>query len=148
MPAHGGLGLGEPTLEHACQPSAQPVDATAKPGPSERAAVGCQRWHFGAPHLPRWRPLDAVFAPPQGFSLAAWWQANTARFEADLTTTTVTPCLPEGWAEVQVPIEPVAHAAHQMLRLGDGAEVLAPPALRHAVQAAGRAIAALYARPA
>lgn len=50
-----------------------------------------------------------------------------------------------GCVEVEVPIESVAHASHQMLRLGTEAEVLAPAELRTALYRAARALAAAYA---
>jgi predicted DNA-binding transcriptional regulator YafY len=100
------------------------------------------------------------FKPPPRFDLATWWRASTERFEAGVYTATArlrvseegytrlarfspqvaraaedsaTPCEAEGWIEVEVPIESVAHAAREMLRLGDQAEVLEPSALRRAL---------------
>ncbi len=106
------------------------------------------------------RVTDEPFTPPPRFELAAWWRDSTARFEAGVYTTRATlrvtetgfarlcefspvvaaaaqdsaePCEPEGWAQVRVPIESVEHASREMLRLGDQAEVLEPPALRAAL---------------
>jgi hypothetical protein len=47
---------------------------------------------------------------------------------------------------VRLPIESVAHAAQQVLRLGVQAEVLRPAALRREVGERAKAIAALYRR--
>lgn len=109
--------------------------------------------------------LEDTFTPPPRFVLAAWWRDSTARFEAGVYTATATlrvteegfarlvrfspqvaraaedsarPCEHEGWVEAEVPIESVAHAAREMLRLGDQAEVLAPPALRAALRDTAR----------
>jgi predicted DNA-binding transcriptional regulator YafY len=49
------------------------------------------------------------------------------------------PCDEESRIEITVPIESVAHAAREMLRLGDEGEVLAPAELRDA-------LAGVYAR--
>jgi predicted DNA-binding transcriptional regulator YafY len=116
--------------------------------------------------------LDETFVPPRDFDLAAWWRASTARFEAGLYTASARlrvtelgferllrfsptvaaaahdsamPCWPDGWVEVDVPIESVEHAAHEMLRLGTEAEVLSPPALRAALGRSARQLAAAYA---
>ncbi len=115
--------------------------------------------------------LDQPFTPPPRFDLAAWWRRSTARFEAGVYTTTarlrvteegytrlcrfspavaaaaqdsVAPCEPEGWAEVQVPIESVRHATQEMLRLGAEAVVLEPVALRQALQATAARMSAGY----
>jgi len=118
--------------------------------------------------------LDDVFTPPARFDLAAWWRASTARFEAGVYTATArlrvtetglarlcrfsaavaeaalasaTPCEPDGQVEVEVPIESLTHAGHEMLRLGSEAEVLAPPALRERLREAARRLSAIYAGP-
>lgn len=105
--------------------------------------------------------LNESFVPPPHFELAAWWRASTERFEAGVYTATARlrvteegysrlarfspqvaraaedsarPCEAAGWVEVEVPIESVAHAAREMLRLGDHAEVLQPAALRSALR--------------
>ena len=115
--------------------------------------------------------LDEHFTPPAHFALAAWWADSIARFEAELyhgsacvrvTETGLArlarfssrvaeaahanarPCEREGWVETEVPIESIAHAAHEMLRLGDQGEVLSPPALRAALAQALRSAAAMY----
>jgi predicted DNA-binding transcriptional regulator YafY len=106
------------------------------------------------------RLLDRGFVPPASFHLPAWWRDNTARFEAGVYTATATLqvdqagfervcrfsplvaraaeesvrlCDEEGWVQVKVPIESVAHASREMLRLGEHARVLAPRALRRAL---------------
>ena len=106
------------------------------------------------------RLLDERFAPARNFDLAAWWRDSTARFEAGVYRVSATlrvdqagferlcrfgplvaraaedtaePCEDEGWVEVEVPIESVAHAAIEMLRLGEHARVLKPAALRQAL---------------
>ena len=117
---------------------------------------------------------DLSFDPPPRFDLAAWWRASTARFEAGVYTATArlwvtetgfarllsfspavaaaandsaAPVDREGWAEVEVPIESIQHAAVEMQRLGAEAEVLAPAALRTAMAEGAARLAALYALP-
>ena len=113
------------------------------------------------------RVLDETFAPPPRFDLAAWWRESTARFEAGLYTDTATlrvseegferlchfssavaraaadnaePDAEPGWVRTVVPIESLAHASHEMLRLGDQAEILAPAALRQALHSTAAAM--------
>jgi predicted DNA-binding transcriptional regulator YafY len=58
---------------------------------------------------------------------------------AEAALASAEPCDEEGRIEITVPIESVAHAAREMLRLGNEGEVLAPAELREA-------LAAVYAR--
>jgi predicted DNA-binding transcriptional regulator YafY len=115
---------------------------------------------------------DEAFERPAQFDLAAWWVAATQRFERDLAVDTaqlrVSPAgmkalrdlgaavaqaaqasasAPDeaGWRRVTIPIESVAHAAAQVLRLGAQAEVLKPAALRRALLERVEAVKALYA---
>jgi predicted DNA-binding transcriptional regulator YafY len=127
--------------------------------------------------IERLATLDTRFSPPAAFDLAAWWRASTARFEAGVYTATarlrvseagfqwlchfsprvadaaahsLSPCLVEGredWVEVEVPIESVAHAGREMLRLGAEAEVLAPGALREHLRQAAAQMLVLYTAP-
>jgi len=119
----------------------------------------------------RLQVLAEAFTPPRDFDLSAWWRSTTARFEAGLYTATarlrvneagyerllrfssavaaaaessVMPVWPAGWVAVEVPIESVAHAAQEMLRLGPDAEVLAPARLRRALRRHAARVAALY----
>ena len=112
------------------------------------------------------QPLDEHFERPRGFDLAAWWAEATERFEAgvyqaearlrvsahglaivqgfsaavaEAALASAEPCDEEGRIDVTVPIESVAHAARELLRLGDEGEVLAPAELR-------AALAEVYAR--
>jgi predicted DNA-binding transcriptional regulator YafY len=120
------------------------------------------------------RVLEQGFEPPPRFDLATWWRESTARFEAGLYTDSArlqvteegyrrlgrfsptvalaaadsaVPTADEGWVEVQVPIESVAHAASEMLRLGDQARVLAPAALRRALHGTAQRMALAHADP-
>jgi predicted DNA-binding transcriptional regulator YafY len=115
---------------------------------------------------------DESFERPAAFDLAAWWLASTQRFERELAVDTaqlrVSPagmkawrdlCAavaqaaeasasdPDetGWRRVTIPIESIAHAAAQVLRLGAQAEVLKPAALRRALVERVEAVKALYA---
>jgi len=115
---------------------------------------------------------DEPFERPADFDLAAWWKDATRRFEQALVTGHATLRVsPEGlrtlrefgalqaqavaeagepdesgWRRGRLPIESVAHAAQQVLRLGVQAEVLRPAALRREVGERAAAIAALYRR--
>ncbi|WP_309627620.1 WYL domain-containing protein [Brevundimonas sp.] len=113
---------------------------------------------------------DEGFDRPEGFDLASWWAATSARFEAELFTgeaqlrltaeglrrlrrlgaayaaivaATETPAA-DAWVEVTIPIESIAHAAVDFLRLGAEAEVLAPSELRSAMRGTIQQLAALY----
>ena len=115
---------------------------------------------------------EETFERPAGFELAAWWLASTRRFEKELAVDTAqlrvsaaglkalrdlgaavaqaaeaSASGPDeaGWRRVTIPIESIAHAAAQVLRLGAQAEVLKPAALRRELQERVSAIAALYA---
>jgi predicted DNA-binding transcriptional regulator YafY len=113
---------------------------------------------------------EATFERPAGFDLAAWWAETSRRFEADIFTGTATLRVSRTglkllaklgaeqariaaeaasgstspWVEVTVPIESVAHAATDFLRLGPEAEVLTPAALRDAMRSAAGRLAQLY----
>ena len=111
------------------------------------------------------------FERPADFDLAAWWLASTKRFEKELAVDTAqlrvsasgfkglrelgaavaqaaeaTASAPDdaGWRRVTIPIESIAHAAAQVLRLGAQAEVLKPTALRRELLERLDAVAALY----
>ncbi|MFJ4189619.1 helix-turn-helix transcriptional regulator [Kitasatospora sp. NPDC089509] len=100
---------------------------------------------------------DDGFAVPDGFALAAYWQAYLADFRARLHTGEALVRLsPEGarrlgltapergWTEAQVPIESIDHAHGEFLRLGAEAEVLEPAELRERIAATVRELAARY----
>ena len=114
---------------------------------------------------------DDRFERPPSFDLAAWWLASTRRFEAELARDTavlrVSPAGmkalrdlgaavaaaaeasagradAQGWRRVTIPIESVAHAAGQLIRLGVEAKVVRPAALRRELIARLDAMAALY----
>jgi predicted DNA-binding transcriptional regulator YafY len=117
------------------------------------------------------RDTGESFTRPAGFDLAAYWQASTKRFEAELyrdravvqatpagwrmlrsLSAAVSDALDasgvapprRGWREVTIPIETVEHAARQMLRLGADVKVVRPVALRRAVLKTARAMVGLY----
>jgi len=114
---------------------------------------------------------DERFVRPKTFDLAPYWAASTKRFEAELYRDSallrVTPrgmkqlrglshALADaadqsvradaepGWQRVTIPIESIAHATGQLLRLGADAQVLKPAALRKALVETLAAMAALY----
>lgn len=115
--------------------------------------------------------LDAPGRRPARFDLAHYWQNWARDFEARLmrerATVRLSPlglrllreaspaaaeaasaqhraCKPAGWIKADIPIESVAHATRQLLRLGAEVEVIAPPALRAAIAQHVANIAALY----
>ncbi|MER7669352.1 WYL domain-containing protein [Kitasatospora sp. NPDC096128] len=102
-------------------------------------------------------PSEEEFTVPDGFGLAAYWQAYLAGFRARLHTGEalvrltpegarrlgVTP-VEGGWTQARVPIESVDHAHGEFLRLGAEAEVLEPAELRERIAATARALAARY----
>ncbi|MEU5846140.1 WYL domain-containing protein [Saccharopolyspora shandongensis] len=51
---------------------------------------------------------------------------------------------PGGWRRAVIPIESLAHAEAELLRLGPEVEVLAPPELRERIAASARTMATLY----
>ena len=118
--------------------------------------------------------LDILGTPARGlrgFDLARYWKTWAADFEARLLSgrarVRLSPlgmrllrdtspaaaeaarqsqraCTPKGWIETEIPVEDVAFAARQLLRLGAEAEVLAPAELRAAVSAEARKVLARY----
>jgi predicted DNA-binding transcriptional regulator YafY len=111
---------------------------------------------------------EASFQRPAGFDLAHWWTRASKQFETGIFTGTATLLATQtgltrlarlgaeqariaaqadaggGWIEVIVPIESVAHAATDFLRLGAEVEVLDPPTLRAAMREGADRLAALY----
>jgi predicted DNA-binding transcriptional regulator YafY len=99
---------------------------------------------------------DTHFECSPDFDLAAWWSAETARFEAGLRTgtaqlratalglkrlsllgafaqravKTAAPADDKGWSCLSLPIETIDHAALTLLGIGPEIVVLAPEALR------------------
>ncbi|MEU1625525.1 WYL domain-containing protein [Streptomyces sp. NPDC020096] len=112
-----------------------------------------------------------TFERPVGFHLAAYWEESTRRLEAALHRGTARlrisprgqrllpmqfgavgkraledagPPDPDGWIQVELPVEAQAVAVGDLLRLGTEAEVLAPPELREAIAEAVRTLADRY----
>jgi len=99
---------------------------------------------------------DTHFERPPDFDLAAWWSAETARFEAGLRTGTAQlratatglkrlsqlgayaqravkaagAVDDRGWSSLSLPIETIVHAALTLLGIGPEVVVLAPDTLR------------------
>ncbi|SDX66819.1 Predicted DNA-binding transcriptional regulator YafY, contains an HTH and WYL domains [Saccharopolyspora shandongensis] len=115
-------------------------------------------------------PLDEVFDPPARFDLARHWQSHTARLqdrlwqgEAEIRISPVGitrlqdvaaqavldgvnqgKLEPGGWRRAVIPIESLAHAEAELLRLGPEVEVLAPSELRERIATSARTMATLY----
>lgn len=116
--------------------------------------------------------LDDGFARPDGFDLAAYWQAHIADFRtrlytgeavirlsaagrrrlAELAAGPVTDAVDrtagapddDGWVTATIPIESMPQAESDLLRLGPQVEVRSPAELRDRIAAAARGLAALY----
>lgn len=164
------MALRYTSWKRVSEPTVEPLGLVLKSGQWYLVARPLQRQEpatYRLDAIDRLELLDTGFAAPAGFDLAAWWRSNTARFEAGLYTATATlrvteegfarlasfgpqvvraaedsaePSTLEGWVQVRVPIESVAHAAREMPRLGDQAEVLEPAALRQALREAAHRI--------
>lgn len=134
----------------------------------------------GEPRTFRVSRVEAVeagerFERPEGFDLARFWAASTARFEAESPTVAITvrvdpaalPSLeraigraaaatlvmpgradPDGWLRVRFRHDSLEAAFSDLLPRLQTVEVLGPPELRAQFAAAGRALAARYASPA
>jgi len=114
------------------------------------------------------------FDRPDDFDLAAHWAQSSADFDRSILRSTVRlrlsprgarvlptvmdpaavaaaltdpgPPDADGWVEVEVAVESDEVAAMQLLALGDGVEVLEPPAVREALAATARRMARLNQR--
>lgn len=119
------------------------------------------------------RVLPQPVQRPPGFVLAAHWPQAAAEFEqrlmarrarvrlseeglrilravqpaaAEWAQRTQRPSPRAGWIEAELPAEPDAYAARQLLRLGTEVQVLAPASLRASVAREAAAVARLYAK--
>ena len=116
--------------------------------------------------------LAEPFVRPRRFELAAYWAEATQRFEesvyrgvatlrvsaiglarlrrfgplvADAADRSAGAADARGWRRVTVPIESVAHAADEMLKLGAEGEVIEPQALREALRLKAERLLSIYA---
>lgn len=135
------------------------------------AAVKAEPRTYRVSNIRELKILDTQFRRPARFDLAKFWKAWTRDFETRLLRERalvklspeglrvlgeISPaaaeaakaahrrCKPAGWIEAEIPIEQIAFAARQLLRLGDDLQVLAPPELRQAMGEQARRISALY----
>jgi predicted DNA-binding transcriptional regulator YafY len=117
--------------------------------------------------------LDVAATRTARFDLARYWSTWSADFEARLmrgrasirisaegcrilravapaaaalVAATQQPVEPAGWVEAEIPIEDGDYSARQLLRLGSEVEVLAPEALRMALEREAKAVWTLYSR--
>lgn len=114
---------------------------------------------------------EASFDRPQDFHLATWWQAEQARFEAELFAATATlraspdGCKrlsaqsprgaeavaraeslgADGWRTMTMQVEDSDHGARDMLALGADVEIVAPASFRRRVASLARQIAVRHA---
>jgi len=119
--------------------------------------------------------LDEQFERPEGFDLADAWRSWAEQFQRRLlrgeavvrlspralqllpfsfdplvvraATESAAPPDAEGWVQATIPIESLAHAQGELLRLGPEVEVLAPAELRARIAEAAAALVRLYQRP-
>jgi predicted DNA-binding transcriptional regulator YafY len=116
--------------------------------------------------------VDKPVVRPKGFDLAAYWRESVRRFEVEVfsgdalvaatprglselkrinaalaraVADAPAPRDPDGRARLRIPIESVAHAAGQLLRLSPEVEALEPAPLREAIRARIASAAQLYA---
>lgn len=117
------------------------------------------------------KEAQKTFQPPSGFDLSSYWDSWRADFEQRLyKATAVLRVSPEGlkrlshmsaavaeaaehsagpvdrsgWRQVTIPIESVAHATMELMRLAEHAQVLKPATLRQSMAAAASAMASAY----
>lgn len=114
--------------------------------------------------------LDGGFEPPPGFDLAAYWREAAARFEADIYrerarvrlspagVTRMQQLGPvaeaalagagapdgEGWVAVDLPVESVARACEELLKLGAEVEAIEPAELRKALRRTAEKMLEIY----
>ncbi|HEX9969294.1 MAG TPA: WYL domain-containing protein, partial [Acidimicrobiales bacterium] len=114
--------------------------------------------------------LDEGFERPVSFDLAAWWDESGAEFDRSIrrvrarlrlapfavrrladavglpaaqeARATASEAAEEGWVTVDVDVESVEVAAHQLFSLGGGVEAMAPVELRHRLHELAAALAA------
>jgi predicted DNA-binding transcriptional regulator YafY len=135
------------------------------------AAVQGQPRTYRVSNIRELEALDAKAQRPARFSLPRYWTSWSRDFEARLFSeravvklsplgrrmlreasplaseaveTQHRACKPAGWVRAQIPIENVALAARQLLRLGAEVEVIEPLRLRNAIAREAEAVAALY----
>jgi len=115
--------------------------------------------------------LEGRVDPAPEFDLQAWWLDSARRFEQEqhpeqallrlspwgvrmmeaflppyaLAHARIADPDPDGWREVGVPVGPLRHAVHELLRFGAEAEVLAPEALRLEMARAAAQLGQMYA---
>jgi len=115
--------------------------------------------------------LDERFDRPEKFDLASYWAESSAAYERDAPRVEVTVRIlenrlgrlsdavgaraareadrldgpdPDGWLRLRLRIEWPDEAAHQLLRVGSGMEVLDPPEIRERLVAAAHRIVERY----
>jgi predicted DNA-binding transcriptional regulator YafY len=136
------------------------------------AGVGGERRSYRVGRIVNAEIDDVRFDRPADFELATWWAQSEAAFNREILRDRVRlrlspraqSLLPHvtdhaaamaalataqrdarGWVVVDMAVESLAVAAEQFTALGDGVEVLDPPALRASLAAVGRALAAINA---
>lgn len=137
------------------------------------AATGADIRSYRVSQLETVRALDETFELPVDFDLAGYWREYLEQFDArryrGTATVRISPVVldrldhllepdlvraardsarlePDGWSLVEIPLETIEHTAGVLLRLGAGAEVLGPPALRQHMSETAAALAGTYAK--
>jgi predicted DNA-binding transcriptional regulator YafY len=137
------------------------------------AAVKGEPRTYRASNIQALDVLETTFRRPARFDLARFWNTWAKDFETRLmrerATIEVSPkgrtilraanpaaahavdtehaaAKREGWVRATIPVESIAMAARELLSLGAEVVVLDPPALREAIAAEAKCVAALYRR--
>jgi predicted DNA-binding transcriptional regulator YafY len=147
----------------------EPLGLVQKAGIWYLAALGGRKVRiFRLSNMAAVKVLAERFERPDGFNLASWWDAEQARFEAELfselAVLRVSPlgarrlaalsprgaeavrrskAGEDGWARIQMTVENSDHGARELLGLGAEVEVISPAILRESVHRLAAGIAAL-----
>jgi len=135
------------------------------------AAVKSQPRTYRVSNIHTLQVLSAKARRPARFDLPRYWAAWSRDFEARMFSARAVvklsplgrrilrdvspvaseaaeaahrPCQPAGWVKAQIPIESVALAARQLLRLGAELVVMEPAPLREAIAREAEGVVALY----
>lgn len=136
------------------------------------AAVKGQPRTYRVSNIQELETLGGQIKRPAKFDLARFWTTWSREFEARLMRDQAVvklspvglrilrdtsaaaaeavaaggkPCKPDGWVKAEIPVESIAYATRQLLRLGAEIEVLGPPELRTALAREAERVAAMYA---
>lgn len=170
--AGGGTQAGTAAVAGAASGSEA---AAAGVGSGSEVAPGGRQRTYRVSRVRSAELRDEPVRRPEGFDLAAYWQASAEEFARSMLRHDVVARIrverlgmlrflgdpvagdraiasagepdAEGWVQVIIPTEAYDYAHDELLRLGPDVEVLSPPELRARLAATIRAMATLYAPP-